>query len=94
MTKMKISTIGFSIGFVGTFVVTFAALILPVDIFAKVFLYFPRLILSPLNDAMAGWPGLINMLLGAVVNGLGLMSVFWLAAGIFDKIIPARHDDI
>lgn len=83
MKHNKAKMIGFVTGFVGTFVVTFAALIFPIEFFSDIFLYFPRLILSPLNEAMASWPGLVNMLLGAAINGVLFMLIFWLVAGIF-----------
>jgi hypothetical protein len=73
----------FLLGFVLGFLV-----LVPAAVLGLLFVAFERvqpwltpgaLLLRPLSDAMAGWPGAVNLLLGSVANGLVLGLV---AAGL------------
>lgn len=76
---------GFALGFVAGVVVTvplvFLAMLTDVGE-ALLAVFVPgTVVLSPLTDVMAGWPGLVNVGLGAIANGLvyGALAVAFLA---------------
>ena len=62
--------IGFGIGFAAAFVVTLLALALPLFETLEPVLVPGALLLAPLADAMAGWNGLLNMVLAGAANGV------------------------
>jgi hypothetical protein len=83
----KFAFIGFLVGFLGTFLMAMLPFFLPVDVASNIFLFPARQILAPLNEAMSSWPGLINMLLAAVVNGIVYLFIFYVFEKIFGKKI-------
>ena len=60
---------GFVIGAVVLVVTIFAALLFELPDWLKDLLTPGVLLLTPLADATAGWPGFLNLILGAVANG-------------------------
>lgn len=62
--------VGFVVGFVMAFVVTVLALMSTLFERLEDVLVPGALLLSPLSDEMAGWNGLLNMVLAGVANGL------------------------
>ena len=68
---------GFLVGAAITLPATILALLSPVGEAIHPYLVPAAALLAPASDAMATWPGLVNMTLGALVNGV----VYAVAAG-------------
>jgi tetrahydromethanopterin S-methyltransferase subunit F len=66
----RAALIGFAVGFVMAFVVTVLALMSTLFERLEDVLVPGALLLSPLSERMAGWNGLLNMVLAGVANGL------------------------
>lgn len=61
----------FALGFVLAFLLPMLALVLvPFEVLHEVLVPGRLLIPGPLLDAMAGWPGLVNLIIGGTANGL------------------------
>ena len=61
---------GFVVGAIALVLTAFVALLFNMPEWLKDLLTPGALLLSPLADAMADWPGLLNVTLGAVANGV------------------------
>jgi hypothetical protein len=74
--------LGFVLGLVVTVPATFFALLSPVGEAVLGILTPGSLLLRPLADTMATWPGLVNVALVAVANGLvyGLVALVLVSA--------------
>ncbi|MEK7612188.1 MAG: hypothetical protein AAB407_02510 [Patescibacteria group bacterium] len=83
---MRISTLGFIFGFVGTFVATLGLAIRWVEVVAIPFLYPVRFVIQPFSDYFASLPGIFNILLFATLNGIFYAIVFALLAWIFRSL--------
>jgi hypothetical protein len=66
---------GFAVGFVMAFVATVLALMSTLVERLEDVLVPGALLLSPLSDEMAGWNGLLNMVLAGVANGVVYAAV-------------------
>lgn len=71
----RVALIGFLVGFAMAFVVTVLALVSTLFERFEDVLVPGALLLSPLSDRMAGWNGLLNMVLAGVANGLVYAAV-------------------
>jgi hypothetical protein len=74
------AAVGFLVGFATAFVATVLALMSPFFETLEPVLVPGALLLEPLTERMAGWNGLLNMVLGGVANGLVYAVVFAAAA--------------
>ena len=77
--------VGFVLGLVVTVPAVFFALLSPVGEAALGILTPGSLLLRPRADVMANWPGLLNVALVAVANGL----VYGLAAAALVSVVSA-----
>lgn len=77
--------VGFVLGLVVTVPAIFFALLSPVGEAALGILTPGSLLLRPIADAMASWPGLLNVALVAVANGL----LYGLAATALVSVVNA-----
>ena len=78
----RIALVGFLVGFAMAFVVTVLALMSTLVERLEDVLVPGALLLSPLSDQMAGWNGLLNMVLAGLANGLVYAGVVVLAAAV------------
>lgn len=85
MSGARAFGLGFAIGAVVTVPAIFFALLSPVGEAVLGILTPGSLLLKPLADVMATWPGLLNVALIAVANGL----VYGLAAVVLVTVISA-----
>ncbi len=79
---------GFLVGFLVTVPATLLALVSATGEALKPYVVPGTWLLEPLTDAMADWPGLVNILVGAVANGLVYGAV---ATTIGTVIGASRH---
>lgn len=87
----RAGVLGFVIGFVVTFVATMLALVAPLFEILHPVLVPAATLLSPLSDAMAGWNGLLTMVLAGVVNGL-LYAVGFVLVAMAARAVPQRSE--
>ena len=85
VSPVRAFELGFVIGLVVTVPAIFFALLSPVGEAVLGFLTPGSLLLRPLTDAMATWPGLLNVALVAAANGL----VYGLAATVLVSVVSA-----
>lgn len=78
---------GFVVGVAVTLPATFFALLSHTGEALHPYLVPSAALLGPLSDVMATWPGLLNMTIAAVVNGL----VYAAAAGALGVVLAMRH---
>ena len=83
----RAALIGFIVGFVMAFVVTVLALMSTLFERLEDVLVPGALLLSPLSHRMAGWNGLLNMVLAGVANGL----VYALVVGTVAAVLHLRR---
>lgn len=74
------AVIGFAVGFAMAFVATILALMFSAFETVTDVLVPGALLLQPLADSMAGWNGLLNLVLAGLVNGVVYAAVFALGA--------------
>jgi uncharacterized membrane protein len=87
-TKRNFTSLGFWIGFLGTFISTLGLIFRPIEIIAEIFLAPGRFILSPLQDTFANMNGFLNILIMALVNGIIFGLIFWLISKLTKKDTP------
>ncbi len=85
VSRARAFGIGFVLGLVVTVPAVLFALLSPVGEAVLAILTPGSLLLKPLTDAMATWPGLLNVALVAVANGL----VYGLAATALVSVASA-----
>ena len=76
---------GFLVGFAMAFVATFLALAFTFFERIHALLVPASVILRPLSDRMADWNGLLNMVLGGLVNGAVYAAVFTLVSAVLPR---------
>jgi Flp pilus assembly protein TadB len=86
LSLKRAAVIGFIVGFLITLPVLVLALLTPVGETLLPILVLGSLLLRPLTDAMASWPGAVNVLLTAIVNGL----VYAVVLAAISRLIPGR----
>ena len=89
LSVRRAAVIGFIVGSVVTLPVLVLALLAPVGETLLPVLLPGSLLLGPLADSMASWPGAVNVVLTAVVNGLVYAALLVLIA----LLIPRRSAD-
>jgi len=77
---------GFLVGFVGVFVATLGLILRFVEIISIPFLWVAKLILSPID--FSSTPGIVSILLLAIVNGIFYGLVFFLITKLFKNNQP------
>ena len=85
VSRTRAFGLGFVLGLLVTVPAAFFALLSPVGEAVLGILTPGSLLLKPLTDVMASWPGLLNIALVAVANGL----VYGLAATALVRVVSA-----
>ena len=85
VSRTRAFGLGFVLGLLVTVPAVFFALLSPVGEAVLGILTPGSLLLKPLTDVMASWPGLLNVALVAVANGL----VYGLAATALVSVVSA-----
>ncbi len=76
LSLRRAAVIGFAVGVVVTLPAVFLALLVPFGEQLLPVLVPGSMLLQPLAPAMSTWPGAVNVLLTAVINGLVYAIVF------------------
>jgi hypothetical protein len=89
LSLRRAAVIGFIVGCLITLPALIFALLAPVGETLLPVLVPGSLLLRPLAAAMAAWPGAVNVVLTAVINGL----VYAALLVVISLLIPRRGDD-